>query len=556
VTSLLDPGQARLTAVETEELTTYCRQLVAGDGCEMPGVLVATAHRGTITYGAHGLADIERHIKITVDTRFEVGSIAKQITAHVLSRILGGDDQLDRPISDFIPNAGFLANLQLRKLADHRCAIRDYESVLALAGLRSWDFMSQQDIVNLLLRHGPLPSVSSHYSNSHYLLLAEVVKRASGKSLGKVAKEIIFGPYQMKDSEFRIAPDQLVPDRAWSYYSSDTGQHWRLADTADVTIGPHGLYSSAIDLMRWEYYLLSHTSLNTALQQASADGGRAWCLGRTMRRCKGRWLSGHSGARFGFRSALWTDDSGITVAVLANRPDIDAEGIADDILDLSRRRAKAGFGSPEVCLTPAISGQAAHSRAAALNQPPDGWYWSLTSGAEWHARNDEDGLVLSSAGREIRFYPQDTGCWMTSEGSLRGDCTIDNQGNIRSIFVIRDADALLFELEYAGPGHEESNAHDISDIENFVDDAWGIKIAWQTSGSIALIRTGRASHRLRQVAADTWLGDGMRVQRTGSGLTIDMPRARAVAFARQDALDAKPGDKKVEPATGPLKFRA
>jgi CubicO group peptidase (beta-lactamase class C family) len=66
-------------------------------------VLVARA--GEILFeGGYGLADPERNVPNTPDTRFMIGSITKQFTAMLVTQLVeAGALRLDDTISDFLP---------------------------------------------------------------------------------------------------------------------------------------------------------------------------------------------------------------------------------------------------------------------------------------------------------------------------------------------------------------------------------------------------------------------------------------------------------------------
>ena len=50
------------------------------------------------------------------------------------------------------------------------------------------------------------------YSNHNYVLLGEIVRRLTGKSLERVARERVFGPLGMQDSWY-VVPDAELPRR-------------------------------------------------------------------------------------------------------------------------------------------------------------------------------------------------------------------------------------------------------------------------------------------------------------------------------------------------------
>ena len=86
---------------------------------------------------------------------------------------------------------------RLNHLVHHTSGIRDVYGIMAIAGLRMEDVYSDSEAVALIARQKTLnfkPGDAYLYSNSGYFLLAQLVRRVTGKSLREFADERIFQP--------------------------------------------------------------------------------------------------------------------------------------------------------------------------------------------------------------------------------------------------------------------------------------------------------------------------------------------------------------------------
>ncbi|MFF0087086.1 serine hydrolase domain-containing protein [Streptomyces canus] len=522
------PPELPFVLREDRGLTDYCTGLLGRGPHESPGLLVAVARGGELRYGCSGLADLEHRIPLGPSTRFEIGSIAKQITSRALLTALGEESALDAPVTALLPDATHLAAVTLRQLADHDASVPDYDTLLALSGRRVWDYWSQADVRRLILRQPVHTDIPWHYSNSHHLLLAEALRERTGRSLAAFARDLVFPVYGMRQSSFRAAPEELIVERARSYYRDSRSRDWRLADTSDATIGPHGLYSSLTDLVAWEHAIRSDdTSIDAELLKKSVALGRqSWVLGRTARRHRRSWLFGHGGSRFGFRSALWSDGSGTTVAVLAAREDIDADRVADDVRDLD-----SDPGGAVPVTVPAVRHPQRSSPSA---RPRDGIYWSCGDGSEWQLRTRGDRVVVTGGQGEISLRQSSEGAWIDDRPAVRLT-TVGDEGDAhegKTVEITQADGFLLTSLEYVGTGAAGTTDGPDS-VVTYIQVELGTELTWRVRGARALAQTGRALHQFRQVGADCWLGGGMRVRRWNDQLIVDLPRARNIVFCRK-----------------------
>jgi CubicO group peptidase (beta-lactamase class C family) len=206
-----------------------------------------------------GLADPERGIPADTGTLFDLASLTKPVAcaSSVMALVEEGVVQLEAPMSSLIEEAPvWFKRIRLRHLLTHT------------SGLPAWKPFYEQaqgeGLVQVVLQTPPsrLPEVGYEYSDLNYILLGEIVRRTSGKSLADYARERIFLPAGMPDTLYN--PDEhLLPRVAvtancpWRKGQTLRGQvHDANAWAMGGVSGHAGLFSTANDLARFCQMLL------------------------------------------------------------------------------------------------------------------------------------------------------------------------------------------------------------------------------------------------------------------------------------------------------------
>jgi len=103
----------------------------------MPGCAVGVVRGGTLILSrSFGLADVENEVPITVDTRFDIGSMSKQFLAMAILLLeSNGKLALDDDVHKYVPELPpYSSKVTLRDLLHHTSGIKDYDQLLQLAG--------------------------------------------------------------------------------------------------------------------------------------------------------------------------------------------------------------------------------------------------------------------------------------------------------------------------------------------------------------------------------------------------------------------------------------
>lgn len=297
-----------------------------------PGCAVAIAKAGeTVFADGYGMASLELRVPLTADSVFDIGSAAKQFTAAGIVLLeQDGKLSLDDPLSRFVPELPeWSRRTTLRQMLHHTSGIRDYTSLLDLAGARTADVTTETEALEMLARQKGLdfpPGTKYSYSNSGYFLLSVVVKRASGRSLRDFAAERIFVPLGMTSTRFVDDHREVVPRRASGYSKARGASVFRVAASDWEQNGDGGLQTTVGDLLKWDRNFDDPKVGGAALVQALTTPGKLangnpidYALALRVDRDRGLARVRHGGSWAGFRAEfLRYPERRVTVVTMCN----------------------------------------------------------------------------------------------------------------------------------------------------------------------------------------------------------------------------------------------
>ena len=282
----------------------------SGPGCSM-GVI----QDGRLIHAAgYGTANLDHGIPNGPATVFRTGSVSKQFTAGAIALLaIRGELELDAPVQRYIPEfPDYPEPPTVRHLIHHTSGVRDYIVLMSLAGNRSEDFYTNQEVLDAINRQRELnftPGAEYLYSNAGYFLLGEIVGRVSGQSLREFSDAEFFGPLGMTHTHFHDDHNEIVPNRAIGYASTDDG--FRINVTTLDMVGDGGVFTSVEEWVAWDRNLTE-----------GAVGGPEWvalmhergvlnsrdtipyAFGISHGEHRGLATVGHTGSWVGYRAAM------------------------------------------------------------------------------------------------------------------------------------------------------------------------------------------------------------------------------------------------------------
>jgi CubicO group peptidase (beta-lactamase class C family) len=225
---------------------------------------------------------------------------------------------------------------------NHTSGLPDYEELIAPGTSMA---VLDRDVLRILMKQEKTlfpPGAKFQYSNSAYSLLALIVESRSGMTFANFVKSRIFEPLKMRSTLAYEQGLSVIPNRAYGY--STAAKSFKRTDQSltSSVLGDGGIYSSVLDLARWDQGLQTSKLLGRRLQQlaftpgpetehANTRYGFGWYIGE-YRGLKEIW---HSGNSIGFTTRIARfPQKNFTVIILANRSDAALDAIPHRILEL------------------------------------------------------------------------------------------------------------------------------------------------------------------------------------------------------------------------------
>lgn len=222
---------------------------------DKPGCSGAVGIEGRVVWrGVRGLADVATHRPITPDTVFDAGSVTKQFTAAAIL-LLAQDGRLaiTDPVGKHLSGLpSWARDTTLDSLMRHTSGLPELFDLISNAGVQPDQLFTQADALRLIAAiPEPTPRRGQHvYSNSGYVLLAEVVRAASSVPLPEFLQQRIFGPLGLTMAVGHLAP---VAGRATSYDRDHAAPGGFAAVTPSQfgVVGPGGIQATPSEVTRW-----------------------------------------------------------------------------------------------------------------------------------------------------------------------------------------------------------------------------------------------------------------------------------------------------------------
>ena len=374
-----------------------------------PGCALAVAQDGEIVYSrGYGLANLDYGIPVGPQTVFDVASITKQFVAALVNMLAAeGRLSLDDDVRKWLPELPeYDTPILLRHMIYHTSGLRDYLNLFPLAGRGDYFPISHDQILQMMSRQRELvfpPGERYLYSNTAYMLLAQIIERVSGQSFGDIAQVRIFEPLGMKSSLMYDNLEYIIPLRATGY-SRDSDGGFRVVHNYNFDVAGDGqLYSTMEDLLRWTDYLHGArrpSFYSTMMEEGQLNDGQviAYAQGLELESYRGLQTVGHSGSSWGFRSQLTHfPEAGLSIAISCN-DDTSSPGqlmrdVADyylaDRLAADTRKGSTGEEQSEDDQVPAVPAPDPEQLAEF-----EGEYFSYELDATYRFSVSDDGFVV------------------------------------------------------------------------------------------------------------------------------------------------------------------
>jgi CubicO group peptidase (beta-lactamase class C family) len=292
---------------------------------------------------AAGLAHRGHGVPVTVETRFQVASVTKMITAATaLKMVEEGALSLDRPLTGYLPQDRRPVSLDdrhtLHHLLSHTSGLPNYHDDED----ETWaSFTGALDRIPASRARGPLdvlplfadlPAVDDfgefRYCDANYVLTGILIEWVSGRPFGAVAREKVLDPAGMTRSgffELDLEPEGYATGYVVSDQPADTWRSNIFGLTASA-MPDGGMTTTAHDMDRFidglrQGKILSKETVDSMLTVHGADEEESYGYGMELVvENDALIIYGHSGLDPGVTAVIsYYVDDGITVTVLCNQ---------------------------------------------------------------------------------------------------------------------------------------------------------------------------------------------------------------------------------------------
>lgn len=512
----------------------------------VPGCVVGVFGAGDILFArGYGAANLEHDVPLTPRSVLRIASTSKQFTAMaVLLLEEDGTLALDDDLRDHVPEFPETRTpIRLDHLLHHTSGVRDYLSLLRLAGVRDDEVVTSRDVLDLLVRQSGLTSLPGQrflYSNSGYFLLAEVVARAARRPFREVVRERIFEPLGMTSTHVHDDRTRIVPRRATGYAPSRRGG-FEIARTDIEAVGDGGVFTSLIDLARWDANFYDNRlgrGEQTLVEKLLEPGELVWgddlgyAGGLEIGVHDGVPVVSHGGSFVGYRAELIRyPTERIAVACLCNRADAPADEYARQIgelllHDVMTREEDREAATRRVDVDPEVL-----ERYVGRYEVGAGVVLSVS-------RDDESLVVTSSGSGRVPLRARTPTRFSIEGGRTELEFIPRRGGRVERLKLIRDDD-VVSGRRIRGPAPTEKDLRRIEGRYESRD--LRVVYAVERDGDGLVLRVGRdAPVRLEPLGGDAFAARGMRFtfernrRQRVRAMTVDAGPIRGLVFAKLD----------------------
>lgn len=311
-----------------------------------PGAAIAVVQNGELLYSKnYGMANLAYAVPFTDTTLLDIASCAKTFTAYgILLLEMDGKLSLDDEITKYLSQFPVYGNkITIRQLGTHTSGIREWIQLFHLSGYQlDGDPILNDHLLNLIYHQKDTnfpPGSKFNYSNSNYVLLAEIIERISGQTFSTFMQERVFTPLNMHHTFFNDDLYGIKYNEAARYMKEDS--IYKQIPHFTPSPGAGGLYTTTEDIIKWlifiNDYINQHQSETELVNQMVLTKGDtiSSTFGLYYDPYKGHSQLQHEGGGVGINSYMgFFPDQNISIFVSCNDYDCFPQNYAMQIMTL------------------------------------------------------------------------------------------------------------------------------------------------------------------------------------------------------------------------------
>lgn len=332
-----DAARIERVARMNEIMSAYTK-----DNDFMGSVLISDGETVLLSRG-YGLATVEWNIPDAPNVKFRIASMTKQFTAALVLQLQQeGRLKIGDPVRKYLPEApAAWEKITLANLLGHTSGLADFTND---PGFRTWQMSEHTHQEELeKIEKLPLdfePGTKFAYSNSNYEVLGMVLERVSGQPYEKLLRERLLDPVGMADTG--LDSDELVlAKRAEGYRREGRSLVIARPESMSVPWSAGGMYSTTVDLLKWERALFGGKVLNgESLAAMTTPGQGNYGLGLFVEQKYGMRVVWHGGQIEGFNSYIaYIPERRIAIILLSNMNGGAIYNVSDKLMQVALGKA-------------------------------------------------------------------------------------------------------------------------------------------------------------------------------------------------------------------------
>ncbi len=373
-----------------------------------PGLAVGVVRGGAIVYERYaGLADLDSERVIDQQTSFNIASNGKQFTAWaVLNLIDQGKLNLEDDFRTIMPEIlpDFTGQISIQNLLNHSSGIRDVYDLWSMQGLVWWKTagLTNARALKLLSSQTSVqfePGSQFSYSNSNYLILAEIVSRVTEQSFADYVQKLVQSS-GLASSFFLDDHKQEIPTVAKPYFNFGDWYYYKWQSSLH---GDGAFFTTLPDQLRWEQQIQNakSTLLATAQKPLAIAEEVRYGFGLDFGEYNGVPYRYHEGATGAWKASFLRFPSlALSIVVMTNSGAVYPPGLSRQMADVLLE--EQGIIAEAIQVTPeTISDDLSLDEIQGTYALENGFYFRI--------RLDEDQILLERSNRDAIVIEQEQG---------------------------------------------------------------------------------------------------------------------------------------------------
>ena len=227
-----------------------------------PGTsIIITKNNKTLYAASNGLSSIELNTKNTINTLYDLASIAKMFTGYSIATLeaegkIAMEDDVRKYLTDF---PSYDHKITINHLVHHTSGIKNWTYLIYQMGWSDEDKITTDQLLRAIYAQKSLdfiPGEKYKYCNSGYVLLTKIIEEVTGQSFVEWTNENIFKPLKMNNTFFNDNLGKVIKGMASAYSRNSEGNTIREAYNTSA-LGSSSLVSNAVDMAKWMNFLLN-----------------------------------------------------------------------------------------------------------------------------------------------------------------------------------------------------------------------------------------------------------------------------------------------------------